>query len=282
MTAGRLDPAACDITTESYGFDIRHRPSGSYVRVFTGTFHHKVEIKVGDSRRQSWTLPPFLRSSQIIKSIQDWAKRVKEYEEMPDFWDLRRDEDLLTSSQYDAADNTPFTLDEQAAISVQIAQIKEYVKKTYSLTEEQMSRVEARLDEAEEASSRISRKDWILLFSGSIFTLIIAGTVTPDIAQHVMMMAFHGLGHLFYVSNRGTRGRSCCRVGLGMAELLSAGRRRTGMGWLCRAADCRGYGPGPGSLAGRRRARPWGVQGRKGSRPAPAGAVPPLRAHSCR
>ena len=72
------------------------------------------------------------------------------------------------------------------------------MKKTYSLTEEQMSRVEARLDEAEEASSRISRKDWILLFSGSIFTLIIAGTVTPDIAQHVMMMAFHGLGHLFY------------------------------------------------------------------------------------
>ena len=51
------------------------------------------------------------------------------------------------------------------------------------------------------------------------------------------------------------------------------------MGRLCGLAG--GYGPGPWgwSLAGRRRARPWGVQGRNGSRPAPAGAVPPpLRA----
>ena len=82
-------------------------------------------------------------------------------------------------------------------------------------------------------------------------------------------------------SNRGTRGRSCC----GARWAWRSGPRRhvaERRGAALRAAGCRGYGPGPGSLAGRRRARPWGVQGRKGSRPAPAGAVPPLRAQACR
>ena len=76
-------------------------------------------------------------------------------------------------------------------------EIKGYVRKTYSLSAEQFSHVEARLDEAERASRRMGRKDWLLLFSGTVFTLIITDLVTPDVAHHVFVMALHGLGHLF-------------------------------------------------------------------------------------
>ena len=60
-----------------------------------------------------------------------------------------------------------------------------------------MERIEERLDEAAEASKRMGRKDWLLLFSGIIFTLIIAGTVTPDVADHIFTAAINGLIHLF-------------------------------------------------------------------------------------
>ncbi len=36
-----------------------------------------------------------------------------------------------------------------------------------------MSRVEARLDEAEAATRRIGRKDWLLLFCGVMFTVMV-------------------------------------------------------------------------------------------------------------
>jgi hypothetical protein len=60
-----------------------------------------------------------------------------------------------------------------------------------------MSRVDARLDEAEAASRRIGRKDWLLLFAGVILTLIATGLLPPESVHHVLMMVFLDLGHLF-------------------------------------------------------------------------------------
>jgi hypothetical protein len=71
------------------------------------------------------------------------------------------------------------------------------VKKTYSLSSEQMSRVEARLEEAEAATRRIGRKDWLLLLCGVMFTVIVTDLVPPEAVQHVLAMALHGLDHLF-------------------------------------------------------------------------------------
>ena len=111
-----------------------------------------------------------------------------------------------------------------------------------------------------------------------------------DVQKNDLLFTFEDFGGIdgirrwmntAHVSNRETRGRLCFGVG-GHGGVALGVMWRRGVVRLCRAADCRGYGPGPGSLAGRRRARPRGVQGRKGSRSAPAGAAPPLRAHSCR
>lgn len=78
-------------------------------------------------------------------------------------------------------------------------EIKAYIKTTRELTSEQITRVEARLDHAEEASRCIGRKDWITLFNGAIFSLILTDTITQDTAQHVILMALYGIGHLFGV-----------------------------------------------------------------------------------
>lgn len=104
---------------------------------------------------------------------------------------------MFTCATFGDLGNAIFTVTEQAAISNELQEIKEYIKKTYSLSDKQMSFISERLDEAEKASQRIGRKDWLLLFSGTILTLILTDLITPDVAQHVFVMALHALRHLF-------------------------------------------------------------------------------------
>ena len=57
--------------------------------------------------------------------------------------------------------------------------------------------MESGLEHAEKASRRMGRKDWITLFNGAVFSLILTDTITPDTAQHIILMAVHGISHLF-------------------------------------------------------------------------------------
>lgn len=43
----------------------------------------------------------------------------------------------------------------------------------------------------------MGRKDWLLLFSGTIFTLIVTDIVTPGVAEHIFTMVIQGIAHLF-------------------------------------------------------------------------------------
>jgi hypothetical protein len=71
------------------------------------------------------------------------------------------------------------------------------VKRTYSLSVEQVKHVEQRFDQAEDASRRLGRKDWFLLFLGTVSSLILPALVPPEVVQHIFIAAAHGLGHLF-------------------------------------------------------------------------------------
>ena len=59
-----------------------------------------------------------------------------------------------------------------------------------------VSHVEARFDEAEEAARRIGRKDWLLLFCGVMFTVIVTGLLHPGAVHHIILMAIQSLDHL--------------------------------------------------------------------------------------
>lgn len=44
-------------------------------------------------------------------------------------------------------------------------------------------------------------KDWLLLFGGSVLSLILTDIVTPRVAEHIFTMVIHGLSHLFAGGN---------------------------------------------------------------------------------
>jgi hypothetical protein len=195
IVAGGLDPKQCSLGIHGrFGKypRVTHLPSQSYFQIGSSAPEGYVMYRLvaGGPRKtlesKTW--------DGVLERFTKWVKEVK----MPDFWaDLSPGQEFPTDAQYDDLANTPFTPDEQTEITEQLQAIKKSVKEAFSLTTEQMARVEARLDEADRASKRIGRKDWLLLFSGVVLTLIVTDFVPPDAAQHILTTALHGLGHLF-------------------------------------------------------------------------------------
>lgn len=137
---------------------------------------------------------------ELLSLVDTWARKAhdlaEEYANAPDLWaELRQGKALLFERQQFA--NTPFTGTEQSDISSQIQQIREYIKVTCELTGEQIAVVEDRLDHVEQASRRMGRKDWLMLFNGALFSLVLSDLVPPQVVQHILWTSFHGLGHMF-------------------------------------------------------------------------------------
>lgn len=127
-----------------------------------------------------------------------WAAAVKDDVDTPDLWaELQREREVLTGARYEGVENTPFTADERAEVARQLQEIKEYVTSTYSPTEGQILSLVARLDYVEEAAGRLGRKDWLLLFYGTMFGLIVDSLLMPEAVRNIIKITFHGLVHLF-------------------------------------------------------------------------------------
>jgi hypothetical protein len=96
------------------------------------------------------------------------------------------------------ASNAPFTVDEQAEISTRFDQVKDVVRQENpELTAGQMSAFEQTLDEVKEATTRVGRKDWVMLANGALLSLIVNDLVPPHVVQSVFNMLITGIGHLF-------------------------------------------------------------------------------------
>jgi hypothetical protein len=134
----------------------------------------------------------------VIYRFRVWLDNIRDcvdYMNEPDLWrELAAFKEILDETDFE---NTPFTSTDQTAITARIEQVKEYIRTSGELTSEQISRVEARLDHAEEASKRIGRKDWLMMVTGSILSLVLGDTITPQAAGHILTLLGHGLGHLF-------------------------------------------------------------------------------------
>ena len=199
IVASGLNATEFDLVPES-GDRVRiaHISTGSY---FTPTRHShaqfSVQFKVGDYRPRSAL---YIAWDSLLKYCDTWARDLKEDIETPDLWAaVRSTREFLSEPKSAAVASTLFTQAEQAEISTQIQEIKNYIRNNLSITNDQLSDIEAQLDEADEAASRINRKDWLLLFMGVMFTLIITGLIPSSAVQQIFEMTLHGLGHLFIV-----------------------------------------------------------------------------------
>src|ERR1019366_7556755 len=125
MVAGGLDPKKCDLT-KGYGAaaSISHVPSGSVFILDDNVLPYTGKYVVGNSelvrpyQAFTWT--------QVRETVRRWAEEVKRDVDTLDLWaELQREPEILTGARYEAAENTPFTPNEQAEIAKQLREIKE-------------------------------------------------------------------------------------------------------------------------------------------------------------
>jgi hypothetical protein len=195
VVAGKLDPRRCNFEYGDAGVRLTHVASESYFLLEGDPGHYTATAVVGEG--PGWPTETF-SWTKVEERVQRWAEEVKRDVDTPDLWaELQHEREILTGARYADIENTPFTADEQAQITDQIRQIKELVKKTYSLTEAQMRSLEAKLDYIDAAAGHVGRKDWLLLLCGVMLTVIVGDLLSPEAVQYILSTALHGLDHLF-------------------------------------------------------------------------------------
>jgi hypothetical protein len=186
-----------------YDWQIVHQPTGYvFYAALVGNAYHTLRYSVNKraemvSRSESnldWNTVPLITRTSLIDQIVRWGREAKER-----VAGLRQGDFDSGAAEvaYASGDNSRFTVAEQYEIARQLRMVRESLEQNFELSAAKIKRVEERLDEAEEASRRLGRKDWILLFSGAVFSLILTDVITPAAAQHVFAMLIHGAGHLF-------------------------------------------------------------------------------------
>jgi len=190
-----LNPAEFSLRPQAKWPGVVHETSGSYFFLkfdLWSRAKYQITTRVGEGRS---SFKAGLSWDDVIKHAKAWCEQVK----APDLWaNLDQAAHIFAgANQSDRTDNSTFTQDEQKQITAQLQKTKNQLKEKFELTDEQMTHITERLDEVAEASERIGRKDWLLLFGGTIFNLIVTDTVTPGVAGHIFTTVIHGLMHLF-------------------------------------------------------------------------------------
>jgi hypothetical protein len=177
---------------------IKHVPSDSRFAMFPerDSSLFRCNSRVGDDPTVS--LDYRMNFTEVVAHVRGWGLEVADWIDAPDFWETVRSGNAIIPGELSHySDNAPFTPDEQAAISDELREIRDAVKKIRDLTAEQSKQIDDKFEEAEKASRRMGRKDWGLLFGGAVFSLILADVITPGVAGHILTMMDHGIGHLF-------------------------------------------------------------------------------------
>jgi hypothetical protein len=132
-----------------------------------------------------------------MRHVERWLTAVKLDIEMPDLWaELRRETELLGATADEAIENTPFTPDEREEIAGRLQEMRDYARRTYSISEEQMRILDAKLDYLAAATGRLGRTDWRGLFVGTMLTFVITAALPPESARHILLTFLRSIGHI--------------------------------------------------------------------------------------
>jgi len=144
-----------------------HEPSG-YGCLFGA---YNLSFSPGDTSLHSSQTARDWAASVLAVSV--WLKNLKREIGTPDLWGSLAQEGELLGAEPAEAVNTPFNADERAQIKRAIDEIRVYITTTYSLTDEPLRRVNAKLDYLTDASTRLGRIDWKNLFVGALISLAV-------------------------------------------------------------------------------------------------------------
>jgi len=174
-----------------------HQPSDFYFNFIFGGNTWQCVFEPGDGVPRSHNSAGSWY--QEMQDVARWLYTLRDEVQAPDLWaELDRERNALAQPNAGDTENTPFSPDELARISEQIAELKEYVRNAYELGHDQQRVLEARLDYVEHvAQDGMGRVDWWNLFAGALVNLVLTQIVPPGVVQALLVLAVQGLAGLF-------------------------------------------------------------------------------------
>lgn len=196
ITAAGLDPREFDIEDSETEARIKRRWSESYF-IVGGAPGHYVGHYVAENWGVDW---PYDVSNweAVMQRVRNWLADVKLDLETPDLWaELRNEPELLGPAFDDAAENTPFTKDEQKEVARRLQELAEYARHTNRLSAAQMQVLNAKLDYLVSAAGRLGRIDWRNAFVGAILGYAIAVALPLESTRLMLLTVLRGVVHLY-------------------------------------------------------------------------------------
>jgi hypothetical protein len=190
-----LDPNEFDLEDLDDGVRIKHKRSASYFIVRSEIGYYVGQYLVGDG--VVWPTNPTSWQT-LMPRISRWLEEVKQDLDTPDLWaELKREAQLLGADSSVVTENTAFTVDEQREVARRLKELGEYVSDMHSLSKTQRQVLEEKLDYLIDASARLGRKDWLIIFMGTILSFVLTATFAPESARTIFTTFLRGVG-LFY------------------------------------------------------------------------------------
>jgi hypothetical protein len=200
ISAKGLVPEEFQLQDNGRQADLHHRASHSVFNIWRpnreNLDRYNVKMIVGDA---DWRFRDSVDWTVALEGLGPWLTEVEYEASTPDLWaELQRVPEILAAAQSDDASNAPFTADEQAEISARIDQVKGVVRRENpELTAGQLAAIEQGLDEVKKASTRVGRKDWVVMVNGTLLGLVANGLVPAHVVQAVFNVLITAIGHIF-------------------------------------------------------------------------------------
>ena len=132
-----------------------------------------------------------------VRCAKDWLSWLRREVQAPDLWAAIAGSTALIGASERPVPEGPFSTEERKRVAVSINELKEYIQKSYEVPLGRWTIVSGQLDYLIEATTRMGKKDWVLLAAGTLVNVVLTASLSPDAAKDVLRFAGHVLGWIF-------------------------------------------------------------------------------------
>jgi hypothetical protein len=132
----------------------------------------------------------------MLGLVTMWLENVRRERSSPNLWAMLDEQRELLAASEPTGDtaNTPFSPEEQRQIAAQLNEIKQLLVNNHGADPKALER---RIEELEEFARRSGRREWLIMFFGTMLTWTLEGLIPPEGLRAGLAFAAHTLGHLF-------------------------------------------------------------------------------------
>lgn len=133
----------------------------------------------------------------MIGAASKWLESLKIEVSDPDLWEnLPETSDSLWQASESDINDSMFTVEERKTIVQGIQEIREFAIET-GMEAAEIKLLDGKLDYLVESSSKLSRKDWILVVSGTLLSIATSQTFDSSAAKAIFEIAGKAFNQLY-------------------------------------------------------------------------------------